>query len=302
MIEVKDIAKRFGDKTVLKDVNLEIKDGSVFGLVGTNGAGKSTLLRLLTGIYKADEGEIKYDGEPVFDNEKVKEGIVIVPDELYFLPNSNLKRMAKFYESYYKSFCRKRFDALVETFRFDKEKTLSKMSKGMKRQAAMILALSVRPKYLLFDETFDGLDPMVRQAFKQIIIKDVEDNNTTVIFTSHSLRELEGVCDTLAFINNDTVVFHGDIISIQNSMFKIQVAFKEEFDKDTFEGIEILDFEKNGSVANMIVKGDREEVEQKIKAMNPMLFDVVMLNLEEIFNYQVGASGYSFDMSLLEEE
>lgn len=302
MIEVKDIAKKFGDKTVLKDVNLEIKDGSVFGLVGTNGAGKSTLLRLLTGIYEADEGEIKYDGEPVFDNEKVKEGIVIVPDELYFLPNSNLKRMAKFYESYYKSFSRKRFDALVETFRFDKEKTLSKMSKGMKRQAAMILALSVRPKYLFFDETFDGLDPMVRQAFKQIIIKDVEDNNTTVIFTSHSLRELEGVCDTLAFINNDTVVFHGDIISIQNSMFKIQVAFKEEFDKDTFEGIEILDFEKNGSVANMIVKGDREEVEQKIKAMNPMLFDVVMLNLEEIFNYQVGASGYSFDMSLLEEE
>lgn len=302
MIEVKNISKKFGDKTVLKDVNLEIKDGSVFGLVGTNGAGKSTLLRLLTGIYAADEGEIKYDKEPVFDNEKVKEGIVIVPDELYFLPNSNLKRMAKFYESYYKSFCRKRFDALVETFRFDKEKTLSKMSKGMKRQAAMILALSVRPKYLLFDETFDGLDPMVRQAFKQIIIKDVEDNNTTVIFTSHSLRELEGVCDTLAFINNDTVVFSGDIISIQNSMFKIQVAFKEEFDKDTFEGIEILDFEKNGSVANMIVKGDREEVEQKIKAMNPMLFDVVMLNLEEIFNYQVGASGYSFDMSLLEEE
>lgn len=302
MIEVKNISKKFGDKTVLKDVNLEIKDGSVFGLVGTNGAGKSTLLRLLTGIYAADEGEIKYDKEPVFDNEKVKEGIVIVPDELYFLPNSNLKRMAKFYESYYKSFCRKRFDALVETFRFDKEKTLSKMSKGMKRQAAMILALSVRPKYLLFDETFDGLDPMVRQAFKQIIIKDVEDNNTTVIFTSHSLRELEGVCDTLAFINNDTVVFSGDIISIQNSMFKIQVAFKEEFDKDTFEGIEILDFEKNGSVANMIVKGDREEIEQKIKAMNPMLFDVVMLNLEEIFNYQVGASGYSFDMSLLEEE
>lgn len=302
MIEVKNISKKFGDKTVLKDVNLEIKDGSVFGLVGTNGAGKSTLLRLLTGIYAADEGEIKYDKEPVFDNEKVKEGIVIVPDELYFLPNSNLKRMAKFYESYYKSFCRKRFDALVETFRFDKEKTLSKMSKGMKRQAAMILALSVRPKYLLFDETFDGLDPMVRQAFKQIIIKDVEDNNTTVIFTSHSLRELEGVCDTLAFINNDTVVFSGDIISIQNSMFKIQVAFKEEFDKDTFEGIEILDFEKNGSVANIIVKGDREEIEQKIKAMNPMLFDVVMLNLEEIFNYQVGASGYSFDMSLLEEE
>ena len=241
-------------------------------------------------------------GEPVFDNEKVKEGIVIVPDELYFLPNSNLKRMAKFYESYYKSFSRKRFDALVETFRFDKEKTLSKLSKGMKRQAAMILALSVRPKYLLFDETFDGLDPMVRQAFKQIIIKDVEDNNTTVIFTSHSLRELEGVCDTLAFINNDTVVFSGDIISIQNSMFKIQVVFKEEFDKDTFEGMEILGFEKNGSVANMIVKGDREEIEQKIKAMNPVLFDVVMLNLEEIFNYQVGASGYSFDMSLLEEE
>lgn len=302
MIEICNLSKKFDDKVVLRDVNFTISEGSVLGLVGTNGAGKSTLIRLITGIYTPDEGEVKCDGETVFDNESAKEKMVLIPDELYFLPNAGLKRMSQFYEAFYKDFDRKKFDALVETFKFDVKKSLAKMSKGMKRQAAMILALSVKAKYLFLDETFDGLDPVIRGTFKKIILKEVEDNNMSVILASHSLRELEGLCDSLALVHNDSVVFSGNLFDLKSNMFKVQVAFKEDFTEKIFSGIDVLNYEKNGGVVNLIIRGDKDITLNRINEMKPVILEMVPLNLEEIFTYEMKAAGYSFDTSILEVE
>lgn len=295
MINVNKITKSFGEKLVLSDTSFEIPDGSIVGLVGTNGAGKSTILRIISGIYEADEGNVEYDGENVFDNEKVKQEIVLIPDELCFLRGASLKRMADFYENYYESFDRNRFDELVTLFKLDKKANLSGFSKGMRRQAALILGLSVMNKYLFLDETFDGLDPVIRRFVKSLIIRDVEERKRTFVLSSHSLRELEDLCDKIVFIYDKKVVFSGDTNDLKTEFFKVQVAFKDDFDKELFGDIKLIDFEKKGSVANLVVEGEKEKTIELIKAKNPVIMEVVPMNLEEIFMYQMGLAGYKFD-------
>jgi ABC-2 type transport system ATP-binding protein len=302
MISVTGLTKIFDDYKALENVTCQIPEGCIYGMVGSNGAGKSTFLRLISGIYKADYGIVEVDGEAVYENTKIKNEIAFVPDDLYFLGNANMERMAKMYARFYKDFDMERFKFLTETFKLNPKKAINTFSKGMKRQAAIILAVSSRPKYLFLDETFDGLDPVMRNLVKSLICKDVEERKATAILTSHSLRELEDTCDQLALLHKGGLVFESDITNLKTSLFKVQTAFLDDYDKSRFADLEVLHFSKSGSVSNIIVKGDREEVTEHVKNMNPVLLDVLPLSLEEVFTYEMEALGYAFDVELLETE
>lgn len=294
MISVKNVTMEFDGFAALKDMSCVIPDGVIYGLVGSNGAGKSTFLRLISGVYKSKSGEITVDGAPLYENPEVKKDILYVPDDLYFLPQSSMRVMADFYAAAYEKFSFERFYNLTKTFGLDPNANINTFSKGMKRQAATVLALSAMPKYLFFDETFDGLDPVMRNLVKQVIYNDVIERNTTTIITSHSLRELEDTCDQLALLYQGGIVFESDIQDLKTSLFKIQVAFDSMFDRTKFDGINILNYEQMGSVATFIVKGDREAIVERLRGMNPLLLDVLPLNLEEVFIYEMEALGYAF--------
>ena len=294
MISAKNVTMEFDGFAALKDLSCEIPDGVIYGLVGSNGAGKSTFLRLLSGVYRPKSGEITVDCEKLYENPEVKKDILYVPDELYFLPQASMNTMANFYAAAYENFSRERFKQLTETFGLDPEKNINTFSKGMKRQAATVLALSAMPKYLFFDETFDGLDPVMRNLVKQVIYNDVLERNTTTIITSHSLRELEDTCDQLALLHKGGIVFESDIQELKTSLFKIQVAFDAMFERTKFDGIQMLEYTQMGSVATFIARGNRDEVIAHIRAMDPIILDVLPLNLEEVFVYEMEALGYAF--------
>lgn len=296
MISAKNLTKRFGDVTALSDLNCEIPQGCIYGLVGANGSGKSTFLRLCSGVYRPDAGQLMIDGGTVFDNAAVKNGFVFVPDELFFLSQSSMRRMASLYDSVYERFSYQRFDDMTKLFRLDVNKPLNTFSKGMRRQAATILALSAMPDYIFFDETFDGLDPVMRSLVKSTLYDDVFERGCTAVITSHSLRELEDTCDQLALLYQGGVVFESDVQNIKTSLFKVQVAFSDEYDKSRFVGLDVKRFVKQGSVANLIVRGEREESRQKIAEMKPLLLEILPLTLEEVFVFEMEALGYAFNL------
>ncbi len=300
MITARNLTKRFGSKEALSNLNCTIPVGCIYGLVGANGSGKSTFLRLASGIYKPDAGNIIINGGEVFDNPSVKKQFVFVPDELYFLPQSNMQRMALLYASAYERFDFKRFRALTEEFRLDPTKPFTTFSKGMRRQAATILALSTMAEYVFFDETFDGLDPVMRNLVKQMLYDDVMTRDCTAVITSHSLRELEDTCDQLALLYGGGIVFESDVQNLKTTLFKVQVAFTEEFGKERFTDMEVLQFNKHGSVAHMIVRGDKEACSKRISAMQPLILELLPLTLEEVFVYEMEALGYAFDASVVE--
>lgn len=295
MIEVKALTKRFGDFTALDNVTCNIPEGCIYGMVGSNGAGKSTLLRLISGVYRPDAGAVFIDGQPVYENKAVKARIAFVPDDLFFLGGADMRRMAQLYAAAYPAFDKARFETLTAAFKLDPKKPLSAFSKGMKRQAAIILSLSSRPKYIFFDETFDGLDPIMRTLVKKLIVEDVLDRHATAIITSHSLRELEDTCDQLALLHKGGLVLESDVQNLKTSLFKIQIAFNHEYDRDLFEELDILHYTRHGSVASFIVRGDREQTVATLQAKLPVLLDVLPLSLEEVFTYEMEALGYIFD-------
>ena len=297
-IELKDICKAFDEKILIKDFSYIFLKTDRIGIVGGNGAGKSTFLRVLSGVYKPDKGYAFIDGLNVYENPKAKQKIVFVADDLYFLPGATLNKMAKLYASAYDRFDWARFKELTKLFGLDPKKSISNFSKGMKRQAAIILALSTRTKYMFFDETFDGLDPVMRNLVKKLICNDVAELNSTVIVTSHSLRELEDICDHLALLHKGGMVLDSDVLELKTSQFKVQVAFRENFDKSRFEQFNITRYRQEGSVANMIINGDREETVALFKAMNPLVLDVLPLTLEEVFTYEMESLGYEFESAL----
>ena len=299
MICAKNLTMKFDDFTALKRMNCEIPEACIYGLVGSNGAGKSTFLRLISGIYCPNSGEVTIDGQPVYENPAVKSRILYVPDELYFLPQANMERMAELYSSIYEKFNYERFYNLTKTFGLNPKANINTFSKGMKRQAATILALSSMPEILLFDETFDGLDPVMRNLVKQVIYNDVIERKTTTIITSHSLRELEDTCDQLALLHKGGIVFESDIQDLKTTLFKVQVAFNGGYSKERFAGVEMLDYNQMGSVATFIARGDKEEVVAKIRGLNPVLLDVLPLNLEEVFIYEMESLGYAFKEILM---
>ena len=301
MIKACDVSKTFGDFRALDHLSCEIPRGCIYGMVGSNGAGKSTFLRLIAGVYKADGGEITIDGAPVYENPTMKQKIAYVPDELYFLQGATMNRMADLYAASYPQFDRKYYQMLTGLFRLDPKKPVNTFSKGMKRQAATILSLACRPDYIFFDETFDGLDPVMRQLVKQLICDDVVERKATAIITSHSLRELEDTCDQLALLHQGGIVLQSDVQDLKTNLFKIQAAFPTDVDQSKFEGLDVLQYQKRGSVITMIVRGNREATVARLQAMMPLLLDVLPLTLEEVFTYEMQAIGYTFDVSVLQE-
>ncbi len=295
MIELKNISKSYGDTKVLSGLNCTIRDGLIYGLVGANGAGKSTLLRLINGIYLADEGEILIDGENPLNNSKVKQNIVFVPDDLFFYSGYTILDMAEFYKALYEKFDMEYLLKLAKMLKLDVHKKISNFSKGMKRQCALILAIATNAKYMFFDETFDGVDPVVRTVLKKILANHLEEKNSTIVLTSHNLRELEDIADNLGLLYAGGILFEGEIDAIKTNMFKVQISLKKDFDETTFQNIELLSFKKTGSVATLIVKGDIEEIGPKLEKMKPLILDYLPLTLEEIFIYEMEVLGYEFN-------
>lgn len=302
MINAINLTKNFGKFKAVDNVTCQIKKGCIYGLVGSNGAGKSTFLRMVTGVYKPDNGTITIDDLPVYDNPEAKKRMAYVPDELYFLPDASIERMAKLYASVYTDFDMDRCKSLTAAFKLDAKAHINSFSKGMKRQAAIILALSCKTDYLFFDETFDGLDPIMRNLVKSLICEDVIEKQTTVIITSHSLRELEDICDQLALLHKGGLVLENDVDNLKTEKFKVQIGFSHDFDESLFEGIEYTKYKKVGSVANMIIKGDKETTTNALRALSPVLLDILPLTLEEVFTYEMEALGYDFSSILKEDK
>ncbi len=294
MIIANNLTKRFSDVVALNHLNCKIPDGCVYGLVGANGAGKSTFLRLASGVFQPDEGTITMDQEQIFENTAVKKRFVFVADDHWTLPHADMRRMAELYASAYEKYDFKRFRALADEFELPTDRPLINFSKGMRRQAATILALCTGADVYFFDETFDGLDPVMRNLVKRKIYDEVFDHGSTVIVTSHSLRELEDTCDQLALLYKGGIVLQSDVGELKTSISKLQVAFLEEYDKSKFDGLEMLSYHKQGSVSTLIVRGEKMECRAKLQALNPLLLEVVPITLEEIFIYEMEALGYAF--------
>ena len=296
MIKTENLTKKFGDFTALDNKCCTIQDGCIYGMVGSNGAGKSTFLRTISGVYKADEGTAEMDGAPIYENPNVKKRIAYVPDELFYLPGATMERMATMYRSIYPGFDYNRFKSLAKDLDLATNKSLNTFSKGMRRQAVTILALAAKPDYIFFDETFDGLDPVMRNYIKKLICQDVVDRGASAIITSHSLRELEDTCDQLALLHRGGLVLESDVQNLKTSQFKIQIAFRDDYTNEIFKDIDIVHSTRHGSVTNMIVRGDRSETVMRLSALNPILLDVLPLTLEEVFTYEMEALGYSFNL------
>jgi len=294
MIKIENVTKKLDDYVALAGLSCEIPKGSIFGLIGSNGAGKSTLLRAITGVYQVNEGQVTIDGEVTFENPTAKRRMMYVPDELYFVQGASMWRMMDLYQGVYPRFDKERFKELTKTFKLNPAENINKFSKGMKRQAAIILALSTRADYLFFDETFDGLDPVKRNLVRNLIASDAIDHGTTVIITSHSLRELEDTCDQLALLHDGKIVFESDVQNLKTSLFKVQIAFLDTYDEQKFIGIDLVSFSKHGSVANFIVRGDRDETYETLSKMDPALLEILPLSLEEVFIHEMANVGYSF--------
>lgn len=292
MIEIKDIVKTFGYKKVLNHLNLTIPTGSIFGLIGPNGAGKSTLLYLLNGISKPNEGCVLYDGLEVFENPDVKKDIMLISDDPYYFPHATIETMKDFYKTWYPSFNETTYNRFLNIFSLPLHKPIKDFSKGMKRQTMLAIALAIAPKYLLLDEAFDGLDPVMRLTFKRAITSLIENKEMTVIISSHNLRELEDICDYFGILDNGMISTSGDLFETKDHIHKIQIAFKDELDKDRFDHLDLLSFKKQSRVINMVVKGDIEEIKKYLYALNPLMLEVLPVNLEEIFIYEMERKGY----------
>ncbi len=292
MITAKALTKKFDKKVALDNVTLSIADGCIYGLVGSNGSGKSTLLRLVSGIYMADGGEIGVDGEKSFNNPHIKSQIAFLGDTPYFLPQSTLKEMAALYNSMYADFDYDIYNHLLTVFPLNQKARLSTFSKGMQRQAALILALSTNPRYLLMDEAFDGLDVVMRKVLGNIVIDSVEKRGMTAVIASHNLRELENLCDHVCVIHEGKIISNGSIDSLRGNIHKIQAAFKNMPETSVFDKLQVMKIERAGSLLQLVVKGNQDEIMQFINSLGPLYAECIEPTLEEVFVYELEVIGY----------
>lgn len=295
MIQIKDVSKSFNNVKILDKLNCTITDNCIYGLVGANGSGKSTLLRLINGIYKQEEGTITMNGEELFNNATLKQKIVFVPDDLFFYPGYTLKDMFQFYQALYPKFDEEYAVSLTKMFKLDQNRKISTFSKGMKRQCALIASLATNAEYMFFDETFDGLDPVVRNTMKKLIAKKMSEQNTTIIMTSHNLRELEDICDRLGLLYKGGILFESEIDNLKTNMYKVQISFAQEKKKEDFKGIDILSFKKVGSIITLVIKDEKKTSRKILEKMKPVILDYLPLTLEEIFIYEMEVLGYEFE-------
>ncbi len=292
MIRAKGVLKKFGRHEAVKNVDLHVKKGSIYGLLGSNGAGKTTLLKLVSGILKADSGKAEIEGVSIFENPDVKKRVLFIPDQPAFFHQTSLKYMANFYKAVYSQWNETRFRQLYEHFALDPHAKLSRMSKGMQRQAAFILTLSAMPDALVLDEPFDGLDPVVRQQIKNILIQDVSTRGMALLVSSHNLREMEDFCDAVGVMHQGRLLYERDLEELKTDISKLQAAFKKMPDESFLTGMNVLHYEQRGRVLTCIVRGTEEEIDRHVRLYEPALYDVLPLTLEEIFTYEMGSVGY----------
>lgn len=280
MIEIKNLSHTLGTKAVLKDIDLVLSDNKIFGLVGVNGAGKSTLLRCMSAVYTPDSGSVEYDGLNV-NNENVRKDIFFLPDDPYHSLQLTCKSMFNMYKVFYPDADVDTYKRLIREFNLDEKKTLNTFSKGMRRQAYIVCALAIAPKYLLLDEAFDGLDPYTRKKVKAELISLVENKGGTVIISSHSLRELENLCDSFVLLDNNTVPAYGDISEKVNEMCKFQLAFTSQIDESAFDNLPVVSIEKNGKFIRIVLKGDRDTMYNSLLELSPAVIEEMKMDFEE---------------------
>ena len=290
MIEIKELRKRFGDFQALSGLTLNVPSGSVYGLVGPNGAGKTTAIKHITGIYRQDSGEVLLDGAPVYENPEAKRKIAYIPDEIYYFPQAGIRDMAAFYRGVYPSFDEKRYQKLGEAFNLNERTPMKRMSRGMQKQAAFRLAMSLAPEVLVLDEPVDGLDPVMRRQIWSLLLADVAERGMTVLVSSHNLRELEDVCDHVGIIYGGKTLLERSLSELQDNIVKVQLVLSEGGKLP--EGIEIMHASRTGQVQTLIVRGRSEELSAKFAACGALFFDLLPLTLEEIFIYELGGEHY----------
>ncbi|MCR5685754.1 MAG: ABC transporter ATP-binding protein [Lachnospiraceae bacterium] len=299
MIRANNLRKQFDGFYALDGVDLHVEKGSVYGLVGPNGAGKSTIIRHMVGVYRQDEGELLIGGEKVYENPAVKARIAYIPDDLYYFVQANVADMMKFYKGMYPAFDSERYEKLKEVFvEINTKKPIRRMSKGMQKQAAFWLALCTGADVLILDEPVDGLDPVMRRQVWSLMMQDVAERGTTVLVSSHNLRELEDVCDTVGILNRGKLMLERSLSSLQGSIVKMQVAFPEGTEPD-LSGFSCLHESRLGSVRTLIIRGEMAEVKNRMATLGPVLLDAIPLTLEEIFIYELGGEDYAVKDILL---
>ena len=293
MIEVNGLVKRFDGFAALDGAALSVPAGSVYGLVGPNGAGKSTLIRHLTGIFRQDAGTVRIGGEDVWENAALKARIAAIPDDWYYFLQSSIRDMMRFYRGFYPAFSMERYEKLKEVFQLDEKRPIRRLSKGMQKQAAFWLALCCMPDYLILDEPVDGLDPVMRRQVWSLVLADVAQRGTTVLVSSHNLRELEDVCDHVGILSHGKVLLERSLTDLQDNIIKLQLAFQEPGLPPLPEGLNVLHTSQIGRVYTLIVRGDPAQIKERMAALNPILMEMLPLNLEEIFIYELGGEDYA---------
>ena len=291
MIEVRDAVKKFDGFAALDGASLSVPTGSVYGLVGPNGAGKSTIIRHLTGLYRQDEGSVTIGGEDVWENAGLKVRIAAIPDDWYYFLQSNVRDMMRFYKGFYPNFSMERYEKLKEVFNIDEKRTIRRLSKGMQKQVAFWLALSCMPDYLILDEPVDGLDPVMRRQVWSLVMGDVAERGTTVLVSSHNLRELEDVCDHVGIMEKGKVLLERSLAQRQDNMVKMQVVFRDG--QEVPADLPVLHVSRVGRIHTLIMRMNAQEAAARLAVYDPMLVDAVPLTLEEIFIYELGGADYA---------
>lgn len=292
MIKADNLTKRFQGVTAVDHIHAEIQDGTVFGLIGTNGAGKSTFLRMAAGILKPDEGTITLDGEAVFEDTRVKARCFYIPDEPYFLGNGTADDMKTFYQGIYPNFDTDRFDRLLKSFELDGRRKIQTFSKGMKKQLAVLLGICAGTDYLFCDETFDGLDPVMRQTVKSLFANDIEERHLTPVIASHNLRELEDICDHVGLLHRGGMLLSKDLDDMKMNIHKIQCVLPAGLDRTNLQDLDIMTTEQRGSLLTLTVRGQKEEIQARMQSYHPVFFEMIPLSLEEIFISETEVAGY----------
>ena len=293
MLEMKNVTKTFDAFKALDDLSLTVPQGAVYGLVGPNGAGKSTAIRHLTGVYRPDSGQITLAGAPVFENPAAKRRIGCIPDDVFYYPSATLEDMRRFYRGIYPTFDDALFERLYDVFQLPRKSPIRRFSKGMQKQAAFHLTLCARPEVLILDEPVDGLDPVMRRQVMSLILADVAEHGTTVLISSHNLRELEDVCDHVGIMDHGKMLLEKSLADMQGLTHKLQIV------GDAPQGLDVLHESASGRLKTLIVRGQVEDISARAAAAKPAYFDVLPLSLEEIFIYELGGVNYAVKDILL---
>lgn len=291
MLTIHNLTKGFGKKEVLQNLDLTVKDSSIFGLVGVNGAGKSTLLRLIAGVYEPQSGTIELDGMDTYTDIRAKREIAYVSDDAYFPIAASIRSMRLFYESLY-DFDADAFEKYLKIFELDPAAPISGFSKGMKRKTSLLFALSIHPQLLLLDEAYDGLEPIARLRFKRVLTDLTMDEKMSVVIASHNLKELEDICDTFGILNGGKLLDYGDLNESRENICKYQLAFTGKIDRAMFQNFDVLHYEEEGQVCKVIIRGDPEDVRRQLEELHPVLINVLPVSFEELFIYEVENGGY----------